>query len=432
MKKIKTENPFVLVVKAYNATKREMWLSLQLLFCITAILSLLLFYFEHEAQPEVFEHFWQALLWTFTRYLDNIDGIVEMAPVTTEGKVIAILLSIVAIAIVAIPAGLIGSGFMDAIAEDKREKEIEGFKLRLKKSFRRKQCRHTKYRTVPPFVSVVDIQAKQGIDTKDILDAVNGSDDFRLRNLATTQPLGEKANDRLVVEHFALNTPYGCKVDRGSNVTIVSTSSVSEAGIGNFAWYLALYGGFNYVSKEVECNRDEPFSYYNIANEDGDPNIATFLDDIKAMERSDKNWVVMLLSASGAEEPVYPSQLHWIHGARRGDGGFADPNITVRDTVAYDNLYKACETMAEEKFGYKSDRQEYHAGSSKMYIGRHVDGGRGEVNAFTLRMAFEVTVWDDRRIAIAKEIALLMSRHLAGKEVEACEDWKSKGIGYEL
>ena len=106
-----------------------MWLSLQLLFCITAILSLLLFYFEHEAQPEVFEHFWQALLWTFTRYLDNIDGIVEMAPVTTEGKVIAILLSIVAIAIVAIPAGLIGSGFMDAIAEDKREKEIEGFKL---------------------------------------------------------------------------------------------------------------------------------------------------------------------------------------------------------------------------------------------------------------------------------------------------------------
>lgn len=310
MKKIKTENPFVLVGKAYNATKRVMWLSLQLLFCITAVLSMVLFYFEHEAQPEVFAHFWQAFLWTFTRYLDNIDGIVEMAPVTTEGKVIAILLSIVAIAIVAIPAGLIGSGFMDAIAEDKREKEIENFKLRLKKSFRRKQCRHTKYRTVPPFVSVVDIQAKQGIDTKDILDTVNGSVDFRLRNLATTQPLGEKANDRLVVEHFALNTPYGCKIDRGSNVTIVSTSSVSEAGIGNFAWYLALYGGFNYVSKEVECNPDEPFSYYNIANEDSDPNIATFLNDIKAMERRDKNWVVMLLSASGAEEPVYPSQLH--------------------------------------------------------------------------------------------------------------------------
>ncbi|MGN0280844.1 MAG: ion transporter [Prevotella sp.] len=432
MKKIKTDNPFTLVIRAFNATKREMWLSLQLLFCITAILALILFYFEHQAQPEVFAHFWQSLAWTVTRYLDNIDGIVTITPITIEGKMIAIMLGIVAIAIVAIPAGLIGSGFMDAIAEDKRKKEIEGFKLRLKKSFRRKQCRHTKYRTVPHYVSVVDIQAKQGIDTKDILDAVNVSGEFRLRNLATTQPLGEKINDRLVVEQFPVNTPYGCKIDRNSNVTIVSTSSVSEASIGNFAWYLALYGGFNYVSKEVECDPDEPFSYYNIANEDGDPNIETFLSDIKAMERSEKNWVVMLLSASGAEEPTYPSQIHWIHGAKRGDSGYGDPNITVRDTAAYDSLYKACETMAYEKFGYKSDRQEYHTGASKMYIGRHVDGGRGEVNAFTLRIAFEVTVWDDRRIAIAKEIASLISRHLTGKDVDECLDWKSKGIGYEL
>ena len=367
-----------------------------------------------------------------TRYLDNLDGVVDKYPITIIGKIVAVMLSIVAIGIVAIPAGLIGSGLTEAINEEKKEKHLKELLDRLKKSFRRKQCRYTKYRTVPHFVSIVDIQAKQCIDTNDIIEAVKESKDFRLRNLATAQPLGSVVNDRLVVEHFPINTPYGCKVDRGSNVTIVSTSSVSEAGIGNFAWYLALYGGFNYVSKEVECNPDEPFSYYNIANEDGDPNIATFLNDIKAMERRDKNWVVMLLSASGAEEPVYPSQLHWIHGAKRGDSGFADPNITVRDTVAYGNLYKACETMAQEKFGYKSDRQEYHSGSGKMNIGRHVDGGKGEVNAFTLRMAFEVTVWDDRRIAIAKEIALLMSRHLAGKEVEACEDWKSKGIGYEL
>lgn len=50
----------------------------------------------------------------------------------------------------------------------------------------------------------------------------------------------------------------------------------------------------------------------------------------------------MLLSASGTGEPAYPSQIHWIHGAKRGDSGFADPNITVCDTVVYDNLYKKC------------------------------------------------------------------------------------------
>ena len=431
-KKVLFNKSLGLAKKAHNATKREMWLSLKILSCITVVLWWVFYYYEHKAQPEVFGNCWQALAWTVTRYLDNLDGVVDKYPVTIIGKIVAVMLSIVAIGIVAIPAGLIGSGLTEAINEEKKENHLKVLFDRLKKSFRRKQCRYTKYRTVPHFVSIVDIQAKQCIDTNDIIEAVKESKDFRLRNLATAQPLGSVVNDRLVVEHFPINTPYGCKVDRGSNVTIVSTSSVSEAGIGNFSWYLALYGGFNYVSKEVEVNPDEPFSYYNIADENGDPNIASFLGDIKAMQRSGKNWVVMLLSASGAEEPTYPSQLHWIHGAKRGDSGFADPNITVRDTVAYGNLYKACETMAQEKFGYKSDRQEYHSGSGKMNIGRHVDGGKGEVNAFTLRMAFEVTVWDDRRIAIAKEMALLMSRHLAGKELEECNDWKVKGIGYEM
>lgn len=430
MKKIKTENPFVLVSKAFMAMRHEMWLSLQILFCITAILSLAFFYFEHNAQPETFPRFWQTFVWTITRYVDNGDAIIEMTPVTIEGKIIAFLLGLVAIAIVAIPAGLIGSGFMDAIAEEKREKEILNYRQRLLKSFLRKQCRYTKYRTVPPYVSVVDIQAKQGIDTKDILDAVAADNAFRLRNLATTQPLGEHAHDRLVVEHFLLNTPYGYKIDRGSNVTIVSTSSVQEAGIGNFAYYLALFGGFNYVSKEIEVNPDEPFSYYNIADEQGDVHVAEFLNDIKEMQRSEHNWVVFLLSASGAEEPEYPSQIHWIHGAKRGDSGYANPAITVKQTDVYDAMVKEATEMLKQQFQLESDQQKYHAGSSKMYIGRHVGVEGKEVNACTLRMAFSVTVWDDRRMNIAKEIAAVMVRQLCSREWTEDDSWKSKGMGY--
>ena len=241
-----------LAKRAHNATKREMWLSLKILSCITVVLWWLFYHYEHKAQPEVFGNCWQALAWTVTRYLDNLDGVVDKYPITIIGKIVAVMLSIVAIGIVAIPAGLIGSGLTEAINEEKKENHLKVLFDRLKKSFRRKQCRYTKYRTVPQLVSIVDIQAKQCIDTNDIIEAVKESKDFRLRNLATAQPLGSVVNDRLVVEHFPINTPYGCKVDCGSNVTIVSTSSVSEAGIGNFSWYLALYGGFNYVSKEVE------------------------------------------------------------------------------------------------------------------------------------------------------------------------------------
>lgn len=431
MKKIKTDNPFTLVVKAFKSTKHEMWLSMQILFCITGVLAMVFYYVEHEAQPEVFSRFWQSLAWVLTRYVDNADAIMDKAPVTAVGKIVAALLGLVAIAMVAIPAGLIGSGFMDAIAEEKREKEILGYKERLRKSFARKQCRHTKYRTVPPYVSVVDIQAKQSIDTKDILDAVEASGNMRLRNLATTQPLGERAHDRLVVEHFPVNTAYGCKIDRNSNVTIVSTSSVQEAGIGNFAYYLALYGGFNYVSKEVEVDADEPFSYYNIASEDGDKNIGAFLNDIKAMAHSDKNWVVFLLSASGAEEPEYPTLIHWLHGAKRGDASYDDPNITVKDCATYHAMVTDACAMLSDRYQLESDQQQYHTAASKMYIGRHVQVDSKETNAFTLRMAFAVTVWNDKRISIAHDIAAVMHQHFCGNTIEENAAWKEKGIGFD-
>ena len=415
---------------AFANTRREMLISLAVLFFITFTLSLVFYLVEHIVQPDVFDSYWSCLVWAYTRYIEGGDGVFEGAPVTVVGRAIAFLLGLIGIAIVAIPAGLIGSGFMDAIAEEKRDRELADYEQRLRKSFARKQCRYTKYRTTPPFVSVVDIQAKQGIDTKDILDTVEVADCFRLRNLATTQPLGEYALDKLVVEHFPKNTAYGCKIDRQSDVTIVSTSSVQEAGIGNFAYYLALFGGFNYVSKEVEVDPDEPFSYYNIKSEDGDPNIGIFLSDIKSMARGEKHWVICLLSASGAEEPAYPEQVHWIHGAKRGDSGYTDANITVRDTASYDAMVKEVSAKLEQDYGLKSDRQKYHAGSSKMYIGRHVQVEGKEVNACTLRMAFGVTIWNDHRIAIARDIAAIMRQQLCNRPLEEEAAWKAKGLGY--
>lgn len=424
-------NGIKLFGKAFANTKHEMLVSMALVAALSVVLSLVFYVVEHVAQPDVFDSYADALLWTYTRYIECGDGVFDGSPVTAVGKVVASLLGLVSIAIVAIPAGLIGSGFMDAIAEEKRKDEIAGYALRLQKSFARKQCRYTKFRTVPPYVSVVDIQAKQSIDTKDILDTVEATDGFRLRNLATTQPLGEYAQDKLVVEHFPQNTDYGYKIDRQSNVTIVSTSSVSEAGIGNFAYYLAQFGGFNYVSKEIEVNSDEPFSYYNIKNKEEDTNIADFLSDIKSMIHDDKHWIIFLLSASGAEEPAYPEQIHWIHGAKKGDGGYTDPNITVKDTDRYDVMVKEVSAQLEQEYGLKSDQQKYHAGSSKMYIGRHVQTEGKEVNACTLRMAFSVTVWNDHRVAIARDIANTIRLRLCGQEPLDETPWKTKDFGYE-
>ena len=52
----------------------------------------------------------------------------------------------------------------------------------------------------------------------------------------------DSTNDSFVVEHFPINRSYGCCINRGSNVTIVSPSGVTEIGVSWYAYYLAKLG----------------------------------------------------------------------------------------------------------------------------------------------------------------------------------------------
>lgn len=393
--------------KGLVAAKREMWVSLQVLLVLTLILSTILFMVEHTAQPENYNRLWDSILWSFMSYLGNPGKFAPADPVTIPGRLLWIIISMLKIAIFAIPAGLVAKGFQEAFAKEKREKQLANIRGRLEKAFRPRQCRYTKERTEPRYVSVVDIEAKQHIDLKDIMDAVNDGADFRLRNLATTQNVDEHPQDRLVVEHFARTEgcTYGCKIDRQSNITIVGSSNVHEAGIGNFAYYVAEFGGFNYVSKEVEMDEDNPVSFYVVENPDDEAsNCKQFIDDVKALSRGKDKWVIFFISASGAEEPAYPTHFHFIYGAKKGDEGYSDPNLTISDTQRFDGFYQQLTAQLQSDFGYDSDRHRYHTGAGKKNIARRVCGGT-ETNAFTLRTAFKVTIWDDRNIAIAKVIA---------------------------
>lgn len=401
-----------LFIHAFSATKHEMWISVQILIIIALLLSCLMYFAESAYNADY--TFCDALIWTFVKFVDDPADIVE-APVTAFGQIAGTFIGVVGIAIFAVPAGLIGSGFIEAMEDGKRKKELEDYKERLKKAFRLKQCRYTKLRTVPAYLPVTTIQAKQQMDTKDIIDAVEASDCFRLRNLADTQNSCEHPVDRLVVEHFehTEGCPYGCKIDRQSNVTIVSTSSVHEAGIGNFAHYVAEIGGFNYVSKEYEPDSDNPVSFY-VVNDPDDvaSNTKCFIDDIKNLSLDKKHWTIFFISASGAEEPQYPTHFHFIYGAKKGDEGYDDPNLTIIDTITFDEFYQSLSGMLESEYDYLSDKHKYHTGAGKKNIARRIGGGT-ETNAFTLRTAYRVTVWDDRHIAIAKSIAETIKTTLA-------------------
>ena len=410
--------PFRLFRKAFSLTKYQMGISLLVIIPITFLLTAILYLAENPVQLAHYT-FWNALAWSSTGYLDDPGKIMSFAPITTVGRLMNVAVAIVKILIFAVPAGLIANGFGLAYEEEKRKAELEEYGNRLRTAFRRRKANaDMPYRTVPAYWSVTSLQAKKGMDTKDIIDAVNASKDFRLRNLAGSMVMGEQ-QDRLVVEHFPINKPYGCFINRGSEITIVCPTAVSEAGSGNFSFHLALFGGFNYVSREIDANPDDPFSYYNIPQEEStDPYIDQFLNDIKSLG---SKWVIFITAAVD-ENPM----CHFVYGAKKGDTSYDDPAITVKDVDAFKEVSTRL-AGAFAPYGVESlwsDR----SGSSSMYIGRHV----GDTNAFTLRLSYKTLLWHRQKMNMALEAAKVILAALApGREFSDEQSWKIGGVGYD-
>ena len=430
MGKMKT-NSFVLFGRAFKNAKNDFWVSIQVLFWVTIVLTIIFWWVEHIAQPEEYGNPWNAFVWAVTRYIGDPGHFAGNGPITLTGRYIDTLIGILKILIFAVPAGLVANGFRKAMEEEKRKAQLLNYSERLHKAFKRKQDRFTKYKIVPRFVSVVDIQAKQRMDVKDILDTIDSRCDFRLRNLATTQNITEHPQDRLVVEHFPVEgenaKDYGCMINRGSKVTIVSTSSVSESGIGHFAYYLALYGGFNYISKELEQNPDDPCSYYIIGDPDAEEPLKHFYADVKSLAKDENQWVIFMLSASGADEPIHPTQFHFVHNVQTKLG--TQPTTTVHEGQ-FQELFQHLSDMLSHEFTLKSDLDECYKPVGKSNISYRIGGGK-LCNAFTLRTAFSVTVWDDRHIAILRRMADVINQFVGtGASIQDDKSWKENGFGY--
>lgn len=435
---MKRTNSFVLFGRAFKNAKNDFWVSVQVLLVATVVLAMLFYFVEHIAQPEEYNNPWDAFVWAITRYIGDPGKFAGKGPVTLTGRYIDTLIGILKILIFAVPAGLVANGFRQAMADEKRKRKLEEFRERITKSFRRQQAKTNHFRFVPRRVAVTTLQAKKGLDTKDIIDVASKFPEFRLRNLADTQPASEHPIDRLVVEMIPFASPamdgatveksdYGIKIDRKSNVTIVAPSSVGEHAIGHFAYYLALYGGFNYISKEVEPDVDEPVSFYTV-NDTKPAIIGSFIEDIKRLSTGENKWIIVLVSS----DSIHDTQFHFVHKTKDGSGL---PPTTTMNEQQFQNLYKDLEELLREKYCLASDLDDKYRPVAKKNIGV-ITGGGTENNAFTLRIAYSVSAWDDRWQAIIVDMAKAIKGKLETPEKNDFDEknlaWKIQGYGFGL
>lgn len=401
---------FSLLSNSIRAKKNELIVSLQFLLIVTFMLSLILFYYEHEAQPEVYDNGFSSVLWAFAQYIGDPGGFAQTPPVTFIGRTIACMVGILGIAIVAVPAGILGSAFVDEMEQEGHRERMAECGRRLRLSFQRKLDRPTGYQVCPPFQSIINIQARLKLSENDIVEAAGSLPGFRISNLATTIPIANNPVDRLVVEHFVCNRPYGLRIDRGSRITVIAPASYIEACSGNFAYYLALIGGFNLVSRELGCQAP-PRSFYNVSPhtmaEEGFPE---FMADIEELTESPGSWSITLLAASGGEEPEYDSQIHFGTGSPKGSETVGD---LVTDKVSFLSFYASLAEALELAEAVRCDMGLYHNTSQPSLYLRHLKR-TSHPDDIIMRIAWSVMLWSPRRLEVASLIARAINRSLLG------------------
>ena len=420
---------------AFMNTRRQICVSGIFLVAITCVLTVFLYLAESRVDPNF--SFWDAFIWPYEKYLGDPGKVVDDPLISPIGKLIATLVGIMGVAIFAVPAGLIGSGLTDAMDEEKREKELEEFRARMRKSFRRVLNKKTQYRVVPRRVPVISLQAKKGMSEKDVIDTVSKFKEFRLRNLAASQVVSEHPQDRLVIELLPLDeqtvdgyiiehTDYGIKIDRDSNVTIITPSAATENSIGHVGYYLAQFGGFNYVSREFVTDVDEPVSYYKIEGErkEWEKPLQKFVDDIRQLSEDSQHWNIILVSSDN----VYETQFHFVHRAKEETGL---PHTTL-DEDRFLEFYAAFSEKMKAEYEYLSDMDQEYKPVGNKNIGV-ITGGGTKNNAITLRISYSVTTWSSSSAPIIVDMAKVIKQYVEKPERSTFEDepsWKDVGCGY--
>lgn len=399
-----------------------MWASIQVLIVLTVMLATVFFFAEYRAQPEEY-NYGRSLLWAFTRYIGDPGKFAGPGPITFTGRLVASLIGIVGILIFAVPAGLVGSGFRSAIDAELRKKHLADIGERLKKAFRRELDYKTKFRHVPRHISICTLQAKKQMTEKDVIDAIMYNPPFRLRNLASAETKGNKTADQLVVEMFPFNRPYGALINRNSNVTIACPSAVDEAGIGNLGYYLALFGGFNYISKEIEPFADDICSYYTIEDETAPEPRAQFLEDLKKLTEGSNKWLFILVIS---DRPCL-EKIHFNTNSMAKTGR----ESTVLDREEALKIFeKMSVAMSDEYYDLKCEMNREYKPVGPNNIGVRVGGGIG-CNAVVIRISTDFVTWDHRYISFCKDMAEIINETVGdSSKVTPIEIIKEKGHGY--
>lgn len=332
---------------AFKSKGEDILISFLAVFLVSISISTFIYYAEERANNEQFDSVLTVLIWSIGKYTDDYGSIADYAPVTLVGKILATLNGLLGIAIFAVPAGLLGSAFIDELNEQKQKKVIKE-KIKLidkyfKQYFVPKKIANNQ-KVYPRYYTFDAITARTLLSEQEILECVRNAKHLVIRAMKSSDEL--KFNDIKIVERFYHNASYGtCLIHQTSNVYIINPMGATERGISHFTHALSDCLQFNYIARQLRMYKDKDELelikpnyediYETYQKEDTDRrdlphSFQDFMFDI-THNISPENWVfVMCSGGSGRDADIIVE-----YGLAKGANPQEFENSTIHDVATY-------------------------------------------------------------------------------------------------
>ena len=107
--------------EVFRKKSQEIVVSIFCVFILLVISSLLIYYAEHDAQPQQFSNAFSGLWWAVAT-LTTV-GYGDIYPVTVLGRILGSVIAIMGIGMVAVPTGILSAGFIEILEKKTTAKE---------------------------------------------------------------------------------------------------------------------------------------------------------------------------------------------------------------------------------------------------------------------------------------------------------------------
>jgi hypothetical protein len=279
---------------------------------LSLTLSSFIFYAESSKGSDDFNSILSVFVWSLGKYTGDYGAISGASPITGIGKFLATINGLLGLALFAIPAGLLGSAFIDSLTERKRKIEVNQRIALINNHFEQSTGGKKSFvgkKAFARFFVFDTIQTRFLLSDQEILESIRESDNLRFRAMKS-QP-SVRYNDTKLVERFMNNSSYGCKTKGSRNIYIINPSGAIERCISHFTYSLAHNLDYSYISRErrLYCGEEEIGANYSIFYKEystgmssGLPDAFTdFMTDVSTPSKDDVVLVIQSCASGRAD-----------------------------------------------------------------------------------------------------------------------------------